>query len=189
MQRVGEVLHRQTDRLSRLVEDLMMLARLEAREFTLRPEIVELGAHIDGLVEAHRQRAEGMEVELVATLDEVGDVVIDPDRVDQILGNLIENALRYTPAGGSVTVTLQGGDEWVSLGVADTGAGIEADDVPRVFERLYVAQRYQPVRPEGSGLGLSIVKELTEALGGWVEFVSAPDLGTTVTVRLPRGRR
>ena len=188
MHRVGKVLHRQTDRLSRLVEDLMMLARLEAREFKLRPEIVELRAHVGGLVEGHRQKAAAMEVELITDLDEVGDVLVDPDRIDQILGNLIENALRYTPTGGSVTVHLQGDDEWVSLGVADTGGGIDAEDVPRVFDRLYVAQHYRPVRPEGSGLGLSIVKELTTALGGRVEFASAPGVGTTVTVQLPRHR-
>lgn len=186
MRRVGEVLHRQTDRLSRLIEDLMMLARLEAREFTLRPEIVELTAHVGGLVEAYRRRAEEIHVELVADLTEVGEVQVDPDRVAQILGNLIENALRYTPEAGTVTVTLNDDDEWVSLRVADTGSGIDPSDLSRVFDRLYVAQHYRPVRPEGSGLGLSIVKELTTALGGHIDVASTPGTGTTVTVRLPR---
>ena len=183
MRRVGEVLHRQTDRLSRLIEDLMMLARLEAREFTLRPEHVGLSAHVSGLVETYRPRATAVDVELVSDIDEVGDVYIDPDRVGQILGNLIENALRYTPAGGNVTVTLRGGDR-VALEVTDTGVGVDPADLPRVFERLYVAQRYRPVRPEGSGLGLSIVKELTTALGGRVDVASTPGQGTTVKVLL-----
>jgi two-component system OmpR family sensor kinase len=74
----------------------------------------------------------------------------------------------------------------VTLTVADTGPGIDSEDLPHVYERLYVAQRYRPVRPEGSGLGLTIVKELSEALGGDVEVTSGPGEGTTVTVCLPR---
>lgn len=190
VRRVGEVLHRQTDRLSRLIEDLMILARLEAREFTLRPETVELTAHIRGLVEGHRHRANEIGVGLVADLDEVGAVEIDPDRVGQVLGNLVDNALRYTPEGGTVTVALADGNEEVSLLVADTGMGIDAGDLSHVFDRLYVAQRYRPVRPEGSGLGLAIVNELTTTLGGSIDVASTPGSGTSVAVQLPRnGRR
>jgi two-component system sensor histidine kinase BaeS len=184
--RVGAVLHRQTDRLSRLIEDLTLLARLEAREFTLRPEPVELSAHINGLLEGHRPRAEELQVALVAELADVGTVDVDPDRVGQVLGNLLGNALRYTPEGGTVTVGLTAQEDHVTMTVTDTGPGIGREDLPRVFERLYVAQRYRPVRPEGSGLGLSIVKELTTALQGTVVVDSDLGLGTTVTVTLPR---
>jgi len=184
--RVGAVLHRQTDRLSRLIEDLTLLARLEAREFTLRPEPVDLTAHINGLVEGHRPRAEELRVKLVANLADVGTVHIDPDRVGQILGNLLGNALRYTPEGGTVTVGLTDNGDQVNMTVADTGPGIDREDLPRVFERLYVAQRYRPVRPEGSGLGLSIVKELTTALRGTVAVDSELGSGTSVSVDLPR---
>ena len=186
MGRVGEVLHRQSDRLSRLVEDLMMLARLEAREFTLRPEPVDLTAHVEGLVDAHRPRAKQLRIDLVSDLAGVGVVAVDPDRVDQILSNLVDNALRYTPEGGTVTVVLEADRDSVALRVADTGPGIDPSDLPRVFDRLYVAQRYRPIREEGSGLGLAIVKELTTALGGSVDVVSSPGMGTTVTVALPR---
>jgi two-component system sensor histidine kinase BaeS len=184
--RVGEVLHRQTDRLSRLIDDLTLLARLEAREFTLRPEEVGLAAHINGLVEGHRPRAEGMDVNLENAVAEVGLVYVDPDRIGQILGNLLSNALRYTPEGGTVTVSLQAVANTIALTVADTGPGIDPEDLPRVFERLYVAQHYRPVRPEGSGLGLSIVKELTTALGGSVVVESALGAGTKVSVEIPR---
>ncbi|MEA2001989.1 MAG: HAMP domain-containing sensor histidine kinase [Actinomycetota bacterium] len=184
--RVGSVLHRQTDRLSRLIEDLTLLARLEAREFTLRPEPVELSAHINGLLEGHRPRAEELRVKLVADLGDVGTVDVDPDRVGQILGNLLGNALRYTPEGGTVTVGLVTHEDHVVMTVTDTGPGIDREDLPRVFERLYVAQRYRPVRPEGSGLGLSIVKELTTALRGRVVVDSDVGVGTTVAVTLPR---
>lgn len=183
--RVAAVLHRQTDRLSRLIEDLTLLARLEAREFTLRPEAVELSAHIRGLVDSHRPHAVAVDVAFEAEIDEVGTIEVDPDRVGQILGNLVSNALRYTPEGGTVTVGLRDSPEGVVLTVADTGPGIDEEDLPRVFERLYVAQRYRPVRPEGSGLGLSIVKELTSAIGGTVTVASALGEGTTVVVVIP----
>ncbi len=184
--RVSGVLRRQTDRLSRLIDDLTLLARLEAREFTLRPEAVELAAHLGELVDGHRVRAEHLHINLIDEIDEVGTVMIDPDRVGQIMGNLLTNALRYTPEGGKVTVGLSGTSDQVILTVADTGPGIDPEDLPRVFERLYVAQRYRPVRPEGSGLGLTIVRELTAALGGEVTVASSLGEGTVVTVQLPR---
>ncbi len=184
--RVAGVLQRQTDRLSRLIEDLTLLARLEAREFTLRPEPVELAAHLREIAEGQRVRSERLHIQLVDQIDEVGTVTIDPDRVSQIMGNLLTNALRYTPEGGKVRIGLTGSAAGVTLTVADTGPGIDPEDLPRVFERLYVAQRYRPVRPEGSGLGLTIVKELTAALGGEVDVGSTLGEGTTVTVRLPR---
>jgi signal transduction histidine kinase len=187
LKRVGAVLHRQTDRLSRLIDDLALLARLEAREFSLRPEAIELTAHVGELVDAFRPRAAELDVSLVADLAEVGVVHADPDRVGQMLGNLLTNALRYTPEGGTVTVRLGREGSGIRLTVADTGPGIDPEDLPRVFERLYVAQRYRPVRPEGSGLGLSIVRELTTAMGGSVEVESALGSGTTVKVDLPRG--
>ncbi len=184
--RVGAVLHRQTDRLSRLVEDLTLLARLEAREFTLRPEDVDLSAHLAELIESQRGRAGELRVKLLGDLAHVGLVNVDPDRISQIVGNLLDNALRYTPEGGSVSVVLRPIGNDVSLVVTDTGPGIDKEDLTHVFERLYVAQRYRPVRPEGSGLGLSIVKELVDALGGSIKVESSLGVGTSVSVGLPR---
>jgi two-component system sensor histidine kinase BaeS len=183
--RVAEVLHHQTDRLSRLVEDLMLLARLEAREFTMRTEAVDLAAHIEELTAEHSVRAEKLGVRFEAHIGDVGTVDIDPDRVAQVLGNLVDNALRYTPERGSVVLTMTGDGANVVFEIADTGPGIDEEDVPHVFERLYVAQRYRPVRPEGSGLGLPIVKELVEAMRGTVDVASRPGHGTTVQVTLP----
>ncbi len=117
-------------------------------------------------------------------LTDVGLVEIDPDRIAQIAGNLLDNALRYTPEGGSVAVRLRSEAGVVRFEVADSGPGIDREDLPHVFERLYVAQRYRPVRPEGSGLGLTIVKELTDAMGGRVSVDSSPGRGTSVTVEL-----
>ncbi len=126
-----------------------------------------------------------MRVHLDGALDDVGPVEIDPDRIAQIAGNLLDNALRYTPEQGRVTVVLAHTGSSVELEVSDSGPGIDAEDLPHVFERLYVARRYRPIRPEGSGLGLSIVKELAEAMGGEVHVTSALGEGTTVAVTLP----
>ena len=102
----------------------------------------------------------------------------------KIAGNLLDNAFRYTPEEGTVAVQLRKSSSAVYLEVRDTGPGIDRSDLPHVFERLYVAQRYRPVRAEGSGLGLSIVKELTEAMAGTIDVTSSPGSGTTVTVSL-----
>ena len=182
--RVAGVLHTQTDRLSRLIEDLMLLARLESREFDLRPEPVALTAHLGEVVESYRATAEEAGVVIRPELRDVGVVEIDPDRIAQIAGNLLDNALRYTPEGGSVAVRLRSEAGIVRLEVADSGPGIDREDLPHVFERLYVAQRYRPVRPEGSGLGLTIVKELTDAMGGRVRVDSEPGRGTSVVVEI-----
>ncbi len=184
--RVAAVLQRQSERLSRLVEDLMLLSRLEAREFTLRTEPVDLGAHIGGVAEDFRARATEASISLSIEIEPTGSVEADPVRVAQVVSNLVENALRYAPEGGRVGVAVRPQSAVTVITVTDNGPGIDAEDLPRVFERLYVAQRYRAVRPEGSGLGLSIVHELVTAMGGAVEVSSQPGRGTAVTVRLPR---
>ncbi len=189
LQRVAGVLHGQTDRLSRLVEDLMLLARLEAREFMLRPEQVDVAAHLKEMVDSHRTRADELRLRLELDAESVGEVLVDPDRLAQVVGNLVDNAFRYTPEGGLVEVDVRRHGNGFAVSVSDSGPGIDREDLPRVFERLYVAQRYRPIRPEGSGLGLSIVKELVDAMDGSIEVTSTPGRGTTVTVMLPAGVR
>jgi two-component system sensor histidine kinase BaeS len=185
LERVAAVLGSEANRLQRLVEDLMLLSRIEAPEFTLRPEPVDLAAHLRGVFEAFRGKAERARVRLVAAIDEVGIVAIDPDRIAQVVGNLIENALRYTPEAGAVTLAMGRQPGGLVVSVTDSGPGIDPADAPHVFERLYVATRYRPVRPEGSGLGLSIVRELVTAMGGRAEVRTAPGAGTTIRVHLP----
>ncbi|MBI5157471.1 MAG: HAMP domain-containing histidine kinase [Acidimicrobiia bacterium] len=187
LDRVAGVLGAESTRLQRLVEDLMLLSRIEAPEFTLRPEPVALAAHLRGVLEAFRARAETARVRLSDAIEEVGTVVLDPDRIAQVVGNLMENALRYTPEAGTVALALGRAEGGVVIAVTDSGPGIDPTDVPHVFERLYVATRYRPVRPEGSGLGLSIVRQLVTAMGGRAEVDSSPGTGTTIRVVLPTG--
>ena len=183
--RIAGVLGRETDRLRRLVEDLMLLARLEAREFTIRPEPVDVGAHLTEIAEAYRDRAEAARVRLEVDVGTTGIIMTDPDRLAQIAANLTENALRYTPEAGRVSFTVQPHAGGVQLDVADSGPGIDAGDLSRVFEKFYVARKYRRERPEGSGLGLAIVKQLVDALGGTVSVQSVAGNGTRFTVSLP----
>ncbi|MGH2718491.1 MAG: sensor histidine kinase, partial [Actinomycetota bacterium] len=113
-------------------------------------------------------------------------VVTDPLRVGQVVANLVGNALRVTPTGGSIRVTgrATGGD--VAIDVADTGPGIAPGDLPHIFERSYLWAKSQQVRPVGTGMGLAIVRELVVALGGRIEVTSQLGTGTTFTLRLPR---
>ncbi len=185
LDRVAKVLGTEAGRLGRLVEDLMLLSRIEAREFSLRSEAVDIAAHLKGVLESFRERADSAKVVLDADINSVGIVNIDPDRLAQVVGNLLENALRYTPEAGQVTLSLEETPHGLRMAVSDTGPGIDAADLPHIFERLYVTARYRPVRPEGSGLGLSIVRELVDAMGGVTSVESAPGEGTSIAVTLP----
>lgn len=184
-ERVAAVLHAQTDRLTRLVEDVMLLARIEAREFTLRPERVDVASHLRGVVDTYRTRAGDVGVAIDYRSTGASEATIDPDRLGQVCSNLVENALRYTPEAGTVTVIADVGDQGIRMTVADTGSGIDPADIGHVFDRLYVAERYRPVRPDGSGLGLTIVHELVEAMGGTVSVESELGDGTRFIVDLP----
>ncbi len=184
--RIGGVLGTQSRQLGRLIEDLSLLARLEQPEFSLRRERVDVGAHISEIVDGFQRKADqaGIKLYFEAESDLVLDT--DPDRLGQIAQNLVENALRYTPEAGRVSVTVASGEgPSVVITVADTGVGIEADDLPHIFDRHYVG-RHRRIRNEGTGLGLSIVEGLTERLGGDVVGESRPGKGTTITVRLPQ---
>ena len=152
-------------------------------EFSVRREPVDLAEIAREAVRRHELTARELRVELGAQGAEAW-VEGDGDRVLQIASNLIENALRETPAGGSVTVSAAGSD----LVVADTGPGIPADDIAHAFERFYLYDKIGRDRLVGSGLGLAIVKQLATAMGGDVRVDSGPG-GTTFTVSLrPQSR-
>ena len=172
------------ERLERLVRDLLDLARMNRAEFSVRSEPVDLAEAAREIVHRHGAKAQELGVDLSVTGEESW-VTGDGDRILQIASNLVENALRETPAGGSVTVSSRGAD----LVVADTGPGIAPEDVPRAFERFYLYDKVGRDRPVGSGVGLAIVKQLATAMGGTVRGESGP-AGTTFTVSLrpQRGR-
>ena len=184
IERIGGVLGVQSRQLGRLIEDLSTLARLEQPEFSLRTEQVDIGAHVKEVVEGFNRHAGEIGVKL--SIEARGNLVLetDPDRVSQIAQNLVENAMRYTPETGTVTVVVREEGSSGVIEVADTGIGITPEDLPHIFDRHYVGRQRQ-LRNEGSGLGLSIVSGLVELMGGEVTAQSTPGKGTTITVRLP----
>jgi signal transduction histidine kinase len=168
----------ETGRLERLVRDLLDLARMNRAEFSVRTEPVDLGEVAREAVRRHEAPARQFGVELRVEAAESW-VEADADRLLQVASNLVENALRETPAGGSVTVGVEPG----VLVVSDTGPGIPAEDLEHAFERFYLYDKIGKDRPVGSGLGLAIVKQLATAMGGNVRVASGPT-GTTFTVSL-----
>ncbi|MBA4066405.1 MAG: PAS domain-containing sensor histidine kinase [Isosphaera sp.] len=181
---------READRLEALIQDLLSLARIESGHLGLEPHPVPLGAAITDCVERHQARAEAKTLTVVERPpgDAPGEVLAwaDPDALRQVMDNLVDNAIKYTPNGGRVTVRWTAAGDAVSFEVEDTGVGIPADDLPRVFERFYRADKARSRAVGGTGLGLAIVKHLVQAMRGQVRASSTVGKGTTFRVTLPR---
>ena len=179
----ARVIESEADRLERLVADLLDLARFGRSGFSVARDPVDLAGVVEPLLERHLPRAREMGVELSGSSAPDSWVLGDFDRILQAVSNLIENALRVTPAGGSVTIRAAKG----AIAVRDTGPGLDPADIPRAFERFYLYGRYRSERSVGSGLGLAIVQELASAMGGTVEAsTSAANgaRGAQFTIRL-----
>jgi len=180
-----EIIEAETNRLTKLVDDLLELSRLESKGVTFRLQPVDLGELCRALVARQQPRAERAGVELTCSAEPDAVVLADPDRVEQVLTNLVDNALKFTPEGGRIHVQVgrQGSEVWVS--VADTGRGIPPDDLPHVFERFYRADRSRTRTSGGSGLGLAIAKHLVEMQGGRIWAESSPGHGSVFSFALP----
>ncbi len=177
----GGVITREAVRLERLVRDLLDLARLNRRGFSVERRELDLAETVQEIALRYDGQARVFDVELTASAESGARAVGDPDRLLQVLSNLVENALRCTPPGGSVSIAAAPG----RLVVSDTGPGLAPEELAHAFERFYLYERYGSERKVGTGLGLAIVKELTEAMGGSVNVQSEPGAGTAFTVRLP----
>ena len=181
-------IHGETQLLARLVTDLRDLSLAEAGQLPLQREPTDLDelARAGAARFASRAEEKGVLVAVEAT-DHLPKADADPDRIAQVLGNLLDNALRHTPPGGRITVGLEpaprGDEAWVT--VSDTGPGIPAEHLPNVFERFYRADRARSRPAGGSGIGLAVVKQLVEAHGGRVWAESPPGTGATFGFGLP----
>ncbi len=181
------IIHAEAGRMAALIGDLLELAKLEAEPDAVRPEPVALAALLGPALARLRPRAEQAGVALAVGPLPTVVVQADARRIDQVLVNLVENSLAYTPAGGRILVTAEIGHSEVKISVADTGQGIPAEALGRIFERFYRADRGRSRKQGGTGLGLAIVKHIVEAQGGRVGASSDEGRGATVWFTLPLG--
>jgi two-component system sensor histidine kinase BaeS len=180
-------LHHEAGRLSRLVDDLQELSRVEARQIALKLAPVAPRAIVEAAVErvAAGFTEKGLELG-VSPLEGLPLVRADQDRAVQVLTNLLTNALRYTPAPGHVTVTARRAGSAVAFAVSDSGVGLRPEELARVFERFYRVDKSRSRALGGAGIGLTIARALVEAMGGRIGVESAgPGRGTTFTFTLP----
>lgn len=178
-------LHEEAMVLQRVIDDLQDLAAADAGTLRLHREPVRVEDLVDQVVAAYRVAADTAGVALTGKTDDTLWLDADPVRMRQVLGNLVSNALRHTPADGTVTLTAWRDGDDIVLTVADTGTGIGPEDLPHVFERFWRADQSRSRRTGGSGLGLSIVRDLVAAHNGTVEAASEPGTGSVFTLRLP----
>ncbi len=183
--RLMAVLRAEAEVLHTLVDDLHDLAQADAGTLRLHREPIDAAEVVEQVVAAHRSVAGG--VTLTAHVSGRPALTADPVRLRQAVRNLVTNALRYTPSGGTVTVTGERDGDDVVIEVADTGVGIDPDDLPHVFDRFWRADKSRSRATGGSGLGLAITKYLVEAHDGTVEVTSTPDVGSTFRLRFRAG--
>ncbi|MFF1484184.1 sensor histidine kinase [Streptomyces sp. NPDC058319] len=175
--------------LQHIIDDLRDLAAADAGALRLHPEDVGTAALLAQVARAHRAGAAAAGVELRVLPGQEHTLRADPVRLRQAVGNLVSNAVRHTPAGGTVTLSARVDGDEVVFAVEDTGAGIGAEDLPKVFDRFWRADRSRSRQSGGSGLGLSIVRKLAEAHGGTAHASSVPGAGSVFSLRLPAGPR
>jgi PAS domain S-box-containing protein len=180
-----DVIRRNTDRLERLVDDLLLVAQLEAGSFTLERSEVDLRQLVAEAVEAARPLARDKTIDLTVEAEPTGGYAGDRQRLEQLLENLISNALKYTPEGGRVATRLHALNGDVAIEVQDSGIGIPAEEQEFLFDRFFRATTATSKAIPGVGLGLTIVKAIADAHKGRVEVESEEGRGTTFRVHLP----
>ena len=185
---VLQAVNEEVDRLIRLVGSLLTLARADAGQIPIASESVNLQDLVDAAVEQVQPAAQERNINLTIVTGPTSTLQGDEDLLLQLLLNLLGNAIKYTPAGGSVTVGWNIDGKQVELWVRDTGVGIAPEHLPRIFDRFYRVDKARSRAEGGSGLGLSISRWIAEAHGGSISVESAPDQGSVFIVRLPTAR-
>lgn len=183
--RFVELIDQDAARLASLIDDLLTLSQIESKAVPLRLATVELEPLVESVVASLQPGIE--QRRLTATLDVPSGLAVkaDPDRLRQVLINLIDNAIKYNQDGGTIRISATRDDAWVAVAVTDTGIGIPEKDLPRIFERFYRVDKARSRELGGTGLGMSIVKHIVEAHGGkaWVD--SRLGQGSTFSFTVP----
>ncbi len=179
------IILKNTDRLINIVSDLLNLSELENRASGIRVEDVDIAALIDKVMILFEHRADRKNIELkIERPDDPVVIQADAFRLEQLLSNLIDNAVKYTEQG-AITVCIEKKPEEIAINIHDTGIGIPSEHIPRIFERFYVVDKSRSRTLGGTGLGLAIVKHIAQLHGGDVSVESSPYEGTTFTITLP----
>ncbi|MEJ2556887.1 MAG: HAMP domain-containing sensor histidine kinase [Anaerolineae bacterium] len=185
-QETFDIMHDEAQHLSRVIDDLRTLSLADAGELPLARRPVDPRTLLERAMSAHSPEAQQRDIAIqVETPSDLPQVEVDPGRMAQVLENLVNNALRYTPEGGRIVLSVEANAGTIKLRVQDNGVGIAAEDLPYIFDRFYRSEKSRPRQGTESGLGLAIAKSIVEAHGGslWVE--SALGEGTTFTIALP----
>ncbi len=182
-------LYEQVRLLSRLVNDLHELAQAEARQLHLDFFPIDVSELVEDLMQVYLPVAEADDIRLTSTVPrDLSPVSADPSRLAQVLHNLLGNALRHTPPGGTIHISVTQTPANTRIAVSDTGEGIPAEHLPHIFDRFYRVDRTRARETGGSGLGLAIAKAIVEAHNGTIGASSSPEKGSTFTITLPQGQ-
>lgn len=182
----------QVDRLTRLANDLSEVSRAEEHRLTLRPELIDISTVVRATADSARGAFDDKNVSLAVRTHDGGNephVIGDPERLGQLLENLLSNALRHTPPNGSVTLSVTGTHGHVTITIQDTGEGIPPDRLEHVFERFYRGDSARHADGRGSGVGLTIARSIAESHGGTLRARDAGDRGATFILELPQTAR
>ena len=185
--RYVDTARRETIRLERIVSDLLELARFENDAAAIEPRVVAVERVLDGVARRFERDAAAANVAIRTRVDpSIDQMVVDPGRLDQALSNLVANALRHTPSGGTIDLAATSNADGCELRVIDSGSGIAPEHVANVFERFYKVDSSRTSGTAGSGLGLSIAKAIVERHGGTIAVESRPGR-TAFVITLPSG--
>ena len=181
-----ELIYSEIELLEKLVEDLRMLSLADAGELSLNPQSISPKVLLEHAADLFRHQAEGQNVAIeVQASDDLPDIRVDEARMMQVLGNLVSNSLRYTPAEGRISLSAQRSGDRLAISVHDTGEGIAAAELPYIFDRFHRADKSRHNESGETGLGLAIVKALVEAQGGSTSAESNPGEGTSIQLIFP----
>ncbi|SEP69440.1 ATP-binding protein [Piscibacillus halophilus] len=187
-QELAQIIYDESLRMGRLVNELLDLARMEAGHIQISKEYVSVKPFVDRIVKKFHSIAEEQNIQLTEQVPINLQYPFDPDRIEQVMTNLIDNAMRHTPQDGEIEVTVEEVNRELMFHIKDNGSGIPEEDLPFIFERFYKSDkaRTRNGQKKGTGLGLSIAKHIVEAHGGTIYAKSQIDEGTTFTFTIPR---
>jgi two-component system, OmpR family, sensor histidine kinase ResE len=183
---IAQIIYDESLRMGRLVNELLDLAKIESENIELNYASLDAETFIEKITKKFVGMAKERNIQISYVIKQVEDIMIDPDRMEQVLTNLIDNAIRHTVDGGSVKVSVQSLEDGWKFHVEDNGLGIPEEDVPYVFERFYKTDKARTRGRSGTGLGLAIVKTLVEAHDGQISVQSKEGQGTTFSFYIPR---